>query len=144
MNKSESPVCLPVCSVVTHPYSCSPPCPSNLLRDPEKNAGFVEVHCKIPVYFHGHQDFSFVFPWISVRTIQKTASTQTQVIYEYSHYACKKILLQSRFQNNTIVMLNDILKVLFSYIGTWFWKIDYTHHQRNLCPYLKRYYFNVL
>lgn len=120
MNKYESPVYLPICSVVMHPYSCSLLYSSNLLRGPEKNAGFAEVHCKIPVDFHEYQDFSFVFSWISVRTIQKTVSTQTYAIYEYSRRACKKILLQSSFKINTIVVLNDFLKVLFSYIRTWF------------------------
>lgn len=88
----------------------------------------------LQVYFHGHQDFGFVFSWIAVRTIQKTVSTQTCAIYEYSHYACNKIPLQSSFENNTIAMLDDILKVLFSYVGTWFQKSDYRHNQRNFCP----------
>lgn len=124
MSKYGSPVCLPLCSVVTHPYSCSLLYPSNLLGGPEKNAAFVEVRCKIPVYIHGYQDSSFVLPWILVGTIQNTIPTQTYAIYEYGHYACKKILLQSNFENNTIVMLNDI-----SYIGSWFWKIHYTHKE---------------
>jgi len=73
-----APVCLLIHSVVMHPYTCSLLYPSNLLRGPEKNTGCAEVCCKIPLYFHGYRDFTFVFFWISVRTIQKRISTFMQ------------------------------------------------------------------
>lgn len=74
---------LSVCSVLMNSYSCSLLYPSDLLRGPEKNGGFVAARFKIPVYFHGYQEFGFVFSCISVRTIQKTVSTQIYLIEEF-------------------------------------------------------------